>query len=103
MKLLVTGGAGFIVSHFILDALRKNIQIASIDNFSNSEELHGFALLKSKARRKNIISSEVDEIKGIGVKNKKILLRHFGGIDSLRKASLDQIKSKKELAQRELN
>ncbi len=57
------------------------------------DESHRFALLKSKARRKNIISSEVDEIKGIGVKNKKILLRHFGGIDSLRKASLDQIKS----------
>ena len=38
MKLLVTGGAGFIGSHFILDALRKNIKIVSIDNFSTSDE-----------------------------------------------------------------
>ena len=29
----------------------------------------------------------------IGSKNKKVLLRHFGGIESLRKASIDQIKS----------
>jgi ERCC4-type nuclease len=26
-------------------------------------------------------------------KNKKVLLRHFGGLESLRKASIDQIKS----------
>ena len=33
------------------------------------------------------------EIKGIGSRNKKVLLRHFGGLESLRKASIDQIKS----------
>ena len=27
------------------------------------------------------------------MKNKKVLLRHFGGLESLRKASIDQIKS----------
>ena len=57
------------------------------------DESHRFALSRSKKRRKNIINSTLDEIKGIGNRNKSALLRHFGGIESLRKASLDQIKS----------
>ncbi|MDA9729482.1 excinuclease ABC subunit UvrC [SAR86 cluster bacterium] len=57
------------------------------------DESHRFALSRSKKRRKNITHSTLDEIKGIGSKNKKVLLRHFGGIESLRKASIDQIKS----------
>ena len=57
------------------------------------DESHRFALSRSKKRRKNITNSAIDEIKGIGSKNKNALLRHFGGIESLRKASLDQIKS----------
>jgi excinuclease ABC subunit C len=50
-------------------------------------------LSRSKKRRKNISQSTLDEIKGIGKKNKRDLLRHFGGIESLRKASTEQIKS----------
>ena len=57
------------------------------------DESHRFALSRSKKRRKNITQSAIDEIKGIGTKNKNALLRHFGGTESLRKASLDQIKS----------
>ena len=57
------------------------------------DESHRFALSKSKKRRKNITYSALDEIKGIGKSNKNALLRHFGGIESLRKASIDQIKS----------
>jgi excinuclease ABC subunit C len=57
------------------------------------DESHRFALSRSKKRRKNFTKSTLDEIKGIGSKNKKILLRHFGGLESLRKASIDQIKS----------
>tara|TARA_B100000900_G_scaffold401274_1_gene405769 strand:+ start:431 stop:2227 length:1797 start_codon:yes stop_codon:yes gene_type:complete len=57
------------------------------------DESHRFALSRSKKRRKNITFSALDEIKGIGKSNKNALLRHFGGIESLRKASVDQIKS----------
>ena len=57
------------------------------------DESHRFALSRSKKRRKNVTHSTLDEIKGIGSINKKVLLRHFGGIESLRKASIDQIKS----------
>ena len=57
------------------------------------DESHRFALSRSKKRRKNLTKSTLDEIKGIGSRNKKVLLRHFGGLESLRKASIDQIKS----------
>ncbi len=59
------------------------------------DESHRFALSRSKKRRKNISSSALDRIQGIGVKNKNQILRHFGGMESLKKASLDQIKSTK--------
>ena len=57
------------------------------------DESHRFALSRSKKRRQNITYSSLDEIKGIGKSNRNALLRHFGGIESLRKASIDQIKS----------
>ena len=57
------------------------------------DESHRMALSRSKRRRKKITYSLLDEINGIGKSNKNEILRHFGGIESLRKASLDQIKS----------
>ncbi len=57
------------------------------------DESHRFALKTSKRRRKQITYSALDKVKGIGSKNKKSLLRHFGGIESLSKANIDQIKS----------
>jgi excinuclease ABC subunit C len=57
------------------------------------DESHRFALSRSKKRRKNIAHSTLDEIHGIGKQMRNKLLRHFGGIESLRKASLEQIKS----------
>jgi len=57
------------------------------------DESHRFALKTSKRRRKQITYSALDKIKGIGSKNKNSLLRHFGGIESLSKANIDQIKS----------
>ncbi len=56
------------------------------------DESHRFALSRSKKRRKNISRSTLDEIHGIGKQMRNKLLRHFGGIESLRKASLEQIK-----------
>ena len=57
------------------------------------DESHRFALSRSKKRRKNIAYSTLDEIHGVGKQMRNKLLRHFGGIESLRNASLDQIKS----------
>ena len=55
------------------------------------DESHRFALSRSKKRRKSFIKSSLDEVKGIGNKNKNELLRYFGGIQSLRNASIKEI------------
>ena len=36
MNIIVTGGAGFIGSHILVELLKKNHEIFVIDNFSNS-------------------------------------------------------------------
>ena len=35
-KILVTGGAGYIGSHTVLELLNKNYEVVVVDNFSNS-------------------------------------------------------------------
>ncbi len=60
------------------------------------DEAHRFA--KSyhiKIRKKSTLSSFIDYIPGIGFQRKKILLSHFGSIDRLSKASLEEIKTVK--------
>lgn len=39
MKILVTGGTGYIGSHTIVDLLQKDYDVISVDNLSNSDEL----------------------------------------------------------------
>ena len=38
MRILVTGGAGYIGSHTIVDLLKNDTELQVIDNFSNSSE-----------------------------------------------------------------
>ena len=39
MKILVTGGAGFIGSHLLIELLKKAYDIFVIDNFINSSQI----------------------------------------------------------------
>jgi len=38
MKILVTGGAGFIGKHLVQALIKKNFQITIFNNFSNSNK-----------------------------------------------------------------
>ncbi|MFA7057003.1 MAG: UDP-glucose 4-epimerase GalE [Candidatus Cloacimonadales bacterium] len=57
MKLLLTGGAGYIGSHTCVELLNKNIDVVVLDNLSNSSEL---ALERVKA----ITNKDVTFVKG---------------------------------------
>ena len=46
---------------------------------------------KTKARSGKILSSILEEIHGIGKKRRLELLRHFGSVDAIKKASLEDI------------
>jgi excinuclease ABC subunit C len=56
------------------------------------DEAHRFALDYHHAlRRRRILESQLDDIEGIGTRRKEDLLKHFGSIARLRRASVEQL------------
>ena len=56
------------------------------------DEAHRFALDYHRAlRRRRILESQLDDIEGVGTKRKEDLLKHFGSVARLRRASEEQI------------
>lgn len=56
------------------------------------DEAHRFAIaFHRKKRQDRALRSALDAVPGIGEKRKKVLLAHFGGVDGIRRASLDEI------------
>jgi len=57
------------------------------------DEVHRFAIeYHRKLRGKIQVKSILEDIKGIGENRRKALLRHFGSIDNIRKATVDELK-----------
>lgn len=69
MKILVTGGAGYIGSHTCVELLQKGHEVVVIDNFSNSCE-------KSLDRVKKITGKKVELYEG-DVRNAELLNKIF--------------------------
>ncbi len=56
------------------------------------DEVHRFSIeYHKKLRSKAQIQSVLDEIKGVGKERKKVLMQHFGSIEHLRQATLQEI------------
>jgi len=56
------------------------------------DEAHRFAgEYMRKRKKKSMFSSQLDQINGIGKSKRAILLKHFGGIDGIKKASRKQL------------
>ncbi len=56
------------------------------------DEAHRFAISYHKSlRSKRIASSELDEIQDIGERRKRSLVNHFGSIDKIRRAKLEEL------------
>ena len=56
------------------------------------DESHRFAIeFQRKLKRKDTLHSQIDDIQGIGPKRRRLLLKHFGSLTSLRRAALDEI------------
>jgi excinuclease ABC subunit C len=56
------------------------------------DEAHRFAIAYHRSRRSRI-TSELDDVRGIGPARRRALLRHFGSLSALRAASLDQLEA----------
>jgi excinuclease ABC subunit C len=60
------------------------------------DEVHRFAIsYHKKLRAKRTLESPLEKIKGIGKKRRLLLLKHFGSIDVIKNASVDEIASLK--------
>jgi excinuclease ABC subunit C len=56
------------------------------------DEAHRFAITAHRAKRaKTGIASQLDEIPGVGPMRRKALIRHFGSLDVIRVATIDEI------------
>jgi excinuclease ABC subunit C len=55
------------------------------------DEAHRFAITFQRAKRKSDIKSELSDIPGIGPSRVSALLKHFGSVTALRKATLTEI------------
>ncbi len=56
------------------------------------EEVHRFAIEYHRGlRNKKMLTSVLDEIEGIGPAKRNALLSHFGSVDSIKKASLEEL------------
>jgi excinuclease ABC subunit C len=68
--------------------LSKNLLIRIRD------EAHRFAIKYHRTlRRKKLKKSVLDDIKGIGEKRKKLLMRHFGSVKNMRKGSVEELEA----------
>ena len=73
--------------------LKNIIEISKLIQLVRNES-HRFAINHHRKRRsKELLSSSLDEIYGLGPKLKIELIRYFGGIDKVKEASLDDLKS----------
>ena len=67
------------------------------------DEVHRFAITSHRSKRSKMsFRSVFDDLKGIGPERKKILKRHFGSIESLKLASLDELKEVKSIPEKVL-
>jgi len=56
------------------------------------DEAHRFAITHQRQRRVRMgVASQLDSIPGIGPARRRALLQHFGSLDAIRKASVEQI------------
>ena len=58
------------------------------------DEAHRFALTyHRKVRDKRMFGSPLDEIPGVGPRRKRLLLRSFGSVENIRRATVEDIAS----------
>ena len=86
MRILVTGGAGYIGSHTIVDLLKIDTEVQVIDNFSNSSE-KVFENIKKITGKKifyeNIDLLDFKNLYAFFKRSKPSLVIHFAGLKSV--------------------
>lgn len=123
--LIIDGGKGQLSSTVeVLEKYNKNIEIISLAKREEEvfvpyqsepivlrhsdislqllqrirDEAHRFAITFHRNKRnKSMIKSELDNVKGLGEKRKKSLLKIFGSVENIKNSSLEELISKGKL------
>ena len=65
------------------------------------DEAHKMAIeYHRKRKRQSLLTSELDQIPGIGPAKKKALLRHFGSLQAIKKASFEELMQVKGITEK---
>ena len=68
------------------------------------DEAHRFAITSHRSRRnKSSVKSVFEQIDGIGPKRKKMLINHFGSIEKIKNAKLNDLKKVNNLSKKIAN
>ena len=62
MKLLITGGAGYIGSHVALDALKAGHEVCLLDNLANAHKKYATALLADAKNNSHFFEGDVRDL-----------------------------------------
>ncbi len=106
--LSISKGPERSVGREIIHLEKKNLNLKPNDNLlifiqRLRDEAHRFAITAHRSRRsKSSIKSVFDEIKGIGPKRKKDLMIHFGTVQKIKSASMDELKKIKTIPLKKL-
>jgi len=69
---------------------KNSISLKIIQQLRN--EAHRFGINFHRGKRStDMIKSDLDQIKGIGPRTKEILMKHFGSVNKIRSASIDEL------------
>lgn len=71
---------------------KNSVSLKIIQQLRNEAHRFGISFHRDK-RSSEMIRSDLDKIKGIGIKTKEILLKEFGSVAKIKKASFDTLKN----------
>ncbi len=95
-KILVTGGAGYIGSHTIVDLIQNGFEVISIDNYSNSYPSsfdHIEKIVSKKTKNYNIDLCNLENVKTVFKENKDIEgVIHFAALKYINESVDEPIK-----------
>ncbi|KAB3529228.1 excinuclease ABC subunit UvrC [Alkaliphilus pronyensis] len=87
-----TRGLAFKGEEIIIDKHKELFRFI----YSIQEEVHKFAISYHKTlRKKDMLKSQLQEIKGIGDAKRKALMKHFNSIENIKKASPSELQEVK--------
>ena len=85
-NILVTGGAGYIGSHILLELLKKNYEVIVVDNFSNSYKEALKRVEKISSKKITLVELDLQnftDIKKVFTNNKIDAVIHLAGLKAV--------------------